>query len=363
MRVMTQHEALRFVDEHCALFDAEARRNPFMCAAWMRLFIQHIATDAWTFFAPVTDDGASLMLFYSDDGRRTWHAVSNYYTSLYSPHISTLDDTTARQRAVAALIEQVATCRPRPAILDLSPLDDAADDTLALRQTLAARGWLTRQYDRFGNWYLPCAGLSFADYMAARDSQTRNTWTRKKKQFAANGQARLEIVQAPEDVARGMDAYERIYALSWKQPEPYAGFVRDWATVCAQHGWLRLGLAWVRDVPIAAQFWFTLHGRASIFKLAYDQEYAKLSAGTVLSAHLFEQALDHDRVTEIDYLTGDDPYKQSWMTARRQRVGLVACNPMTLRGIAAGAREMAGQMRQRLRRASTPGQPGVESGS
>ncbi|MFA9438803.1 GNAT family N-acetyltransferase [Uliginosibacterium sp. sgz301328] len=350
MRVMTQHETLRFIDEYRELFDAEARRNPFMCAAWMRLFVQHIATGAWSFFAPVADDGRSLMLFYSDDGRRTWHAVANYYTSLHSPLVSTLDAGAARQRAITALVEQIATYRPRPAILDLAPLDEDDGDTQSLRQALAARGWLTRQYDRFGNWYLPCKGVSFSDYMAARDSQTRNTWTRKKKQFAANGEARLEIVQAPADVPRAMDAYERIYALSWKQPEPYAGFVRDWAMACAQHGWLRLGLAWQGDVPIAAQFWFTLHGRASIFKLAYDQEYARLSAGTVLSAHLFEYALDHDRVSEIDYLTGDDPYKRSWMGARRQRIGLVACNPMTLRGIAAGAREMAGQMRQRLRR-------------
>ena len=75
-----------------------------------------------------------------------------------------------------------------------------------------------------------------------------------------------------------------------------------------------------------------------------------LSAGTVLSAHLFKHALDEDRVVEIDYLTGDDAYKQSWMTERRQRVGIIACNPRTPRGLMIGARELAGALKQRLQR-------------
>ena len=61
--------------------------------------------------------------------------------------------------------------------------------------------------------------------------------------------------------------------------------------------------------------------RAYIFKLAYDEEYAKWSAGTVLTAHMFRHELDIDRVVEIDYLTGDDPYKGAWMTQRRERTG------------------------------------------
>src|SRR5687767_13722369 len=138
-----------------------------------------------------------------------------------------------------------------------------------------------------------------------------------------------------------MDAYEKVFAKSWKKPEPYGSFVRQWALICARNNWLRLGVAWLGDLPIAAQFWFTMHGRASIFKLAYDEEYSQLSAGTVLSAHMFSHALDVDRVLEIDYLTGDDAYKQSWMTQRRQRSGILACNTMTLCGLHTVAQDLA----------------------
>ncbi len=93
--------------------------------------------------------------------------------------------------------------------------------------------------------------------------------------------------------------------------------------------------------PGSAQFWFTIDRRAYIFKLAYDEAFNKWSAGTVLTAHLMRQALDEDRVVEVDYLTGDDPYKKSWMSQRRERIGLLACNLRSVRGIAMAAREVA----------------------
>jgi hypothetical protein len=48
----------------------------------------------------------------------------------------------------------------------------------------------------------------------------------------------------------------------------------------------------------------------------------KLSAGSVLTQALIQHAMDVDRVTEVDYLTGDDAYRADWMALRRKRVGL-----------------------------------------
>jgi CelD/BcsL family acetyltransferase involved in cellulose biosynthesis len=104
---------------------------------------------------------------------------------------------------------------------------------------------------------------------------------------------------------------------------------------------LRLGILDWQGEPVAAQFWFTLDGRANIFKLAYDDRHRALSAGTVLSAAMFQHALEVDGVKEIDFLAGDDAYKQDWMSARRQRVGLVATDPRTLLGLSVGLAEKA----------------------
>jgi CelD/BcsL family acetyltransferase involved in cellulose biosynthesis len=58
---------------------------------------------------------------------------------------------------------------------------------------------------------------------------------------------------------------------------------------------------------------------------------------------MMEYVLDVDRVREVDYLTGDDKYKQDWMTHRRERWGILAMNPRTLRGALAIARHVGGR--------------------
>jgi CelD/BcsL family acetyltransferase involved in cellulose biosynthesis len=349
MKLFNKDQAIEFIQQRAELLDSAATQsmNPFACSAWVLHFIEQIAEDSWTFIVPESAaHGQGLMLLYSEN--RMLHrctALSNYYSSLYSPLVST---TSNRKGAIGELVHQLITSRRRCAVINFNPLDGDAVDTKVLASVFSDQRWYVKRYFCFGNWYLPCEDLIFDEYMKQRDSKLFNTWSRKSKKFNSANGARVEIV-APSRVEAGMDAYDCVYAQSWKKPEPYPNFVRGWARICARNGWLRLGLAFVEDVPIAAQFWFTIAGHAYIFKLAYDEKYSKWSAGTVLTAHMIKHALEVDRVVEIDYLTGDDAYKQSWMTKRRERVGLLLCNPRTLRGLARAAAEFSGEVRQRLR--------------
>ena len=67
-----------------------------------------------------------------------------------------------------------------------------------------------------------------------------------------------------------------------------------------------------------------------------------------------KHAIDQDQVREVDYLTGDDVYKQSWMTHRRERWGLVAYDPMTVGGAAGLVREAAGRAAKSVLRKVLP---------
>jgi hypothetical protein len=347
MHLLNKEEALEFLSHRSAYLDLAERHNPFAGAAWTTLFVEHIARDDWTFVIPESHvGGESFMLLYSEDGKlHRRAAVANYYASLYSPIISDVPPGSERGAPVRHLIEQLSGLRPACSTLQMAPLDDEAPDSHHLRAAFSDSGWYVRRYDCFGNWYLPCGALTFQSYMEGRDSRLVNTWRRKLKKFRQK-HGRLQIVTEAGQVDAAMDAYEHVYALSWKQPEPHRDFIRAWAKACAERGWLRLGLAWIGDEPIASQFWFTLHDRACIFKLAYDEVHAEFSAGTLLSAHMFEHAIDQDQVDEIDYLSGDDGYKRSWMPLRRQRVGIKACNLHTMRGVASAAWERAGDLRR-----------------
>ncbi len=344
---LTKAEALRYLEAHAPTLDAlQNPRNPFGSSAWLQHFVAEVAEDDWTLFFPeASGDGHSLMCLVLDPRHPSRaRPLSNYYTSLYAPFASTAADRGAAQQA---LVRDLARERPQLSTANFAPLDAACPDVLGLEAALAANAWYVRRYFCFGNCHLPCAGLSFDSYMAARDSKLRSTFERKSKKLLAAGS--LQIVTRPDEVDVAMSAYEAIYEKSWKRPEPYPTFARGWARHCAERGWLRLGIARVGDTPVAAQIWFVFDGRAYIFKLVYDEAHAKSSAGTVLTAHLMRHVLDVDKVVEVDFLSGDDPYKSSWMSLRRERIGLVACNLRSAEGLLLAAKEMAAKATAPLR--------------
>lgn len=356
MHNLNRREVISFVEDRCDLFDAASAANPFASSQWVLHFLECIAQDDWTFLAPEYPvDGQSTMLLYQrPEAPRRYLSLTNYDAPLYSPLISSAQD---RGTALQGLVRQIIATQPRCIAINFAPLDAEAYDTSQLARTFEANGWYAKRYFCFGNWHLPCAGLSFEQYMSSRDPQLYNTWRYRLNRFANTDGATLEILTRPEDVARGMAAYERINQRSWKKAEPHPDFIRGWAEICAREGWLRLGLACVGDTPIAAQFWFTTGQRAYIFKLACDESYARFSPDTLLSAYMIHHSLEIDRVHEIDYMTGDDGYKRSWMPLRRERIGLMMCNPRTARGLLLATHQLASEARQRWLDAIRPANP------
>jgi len=64
---------------------------------------------------------------------------------------------------------------------------------------------------------------------------------------------------------------------------------------------------------------------------------------------MIRHMIEHERVSELDFGRGDDPYKQGWVAERRQRIGLLLINPLRPGGILALARHTMGRIKARLR--------------
>jgi CelD/BcsL family acetyltransferase involved in cellulose biosynthesis len=271
-------------------------------------------------------------------GARSFTSLSNYYTLRYAPIVDGGDG----RAALAALIEGLRARRPRYAVLHFEPLaaDAALSDDLGV--ALRGAGLVTRRYFRFGNWYDDTRGLSFRDYLARRPAALRNTFRRNSARLAGAGAVRFAMVQDGCSVADALARYEQVYAASWKRSEPYPAFMRRLATSLAAAGALRLGLLYVHDRPVAAQIWLVQRGRAMLYKLAHDRAFDALSPGTVLTMRMLERLLDEEHVSELDLGAGDDPYKRLWASRRRERIGLVAFDPLTWRGALGAFRHVAG---------------------
>jgi Acetyltransferase (GNAT) domain len=231
----------------------------------------------------------------------------------------------------------------------LTRLDALAGDTPGLGTFvigLRRAGLVVQRFDHFGNWHEPVADLSFADYLATRPGALRSTIRRKMRR--AEPGSDFALVAGTPGLAEGIAAFEEVYARSWKEPEPFAAFNPALMRATAAAGLLRLGILRLSGQAAAVQFWIVSGGRAILLKLAHDEAFAAFSPGTVLTALMIERLLGSERIVELDFGRGDDPYKRDWCGHRRQRVGLVLANPWRRRGMAAIGASLLGRARRRL---------------
>ncbi|MCB1777870.1 MAG: GNAT family N-acetyltransferase [Candidatus Competibacteraceae bacterium] len=264
--------------------------------------------------------------------------LSTFYTPLYAPIHEDLLDFEALTGCFTQLRKSASI-----SIINLAPLDPDGHFFPAAFSALRQAGWLTDRYFCFGNWYALLERPDFAAYFASLPSQLRNTVKRARKKLDKERTFALVIQTQPDSgLGQAVDEFVMVYNHSWKRPEPYPDFIPELCKLAAAQGWLRLGIVRLDGQPIAAQIWLVCAGTAYIVKLAYHRNYAKFSAGSVLTAHLMQHVIDIDKVMAIDYLIGDDRYKQDWTPLRRERHGIIAFNLRTVRGCLAAAQHFAG---------------------
>lgn len=271
--------------------------------------------------------------------------LGNFYTALYQPFCSqdvSIDEISFLIKAIQSDFRPVAEFR-------FFSMNKNSKAYSLLHEGMRAAGLSAFKFFCFGNWFLPVVS-SWDSYFSTRSGELKNTIVRMSKRFQ-NAGGYFEVLQNVSELDRGLNAYYKVYAASWKNPEPYSQFIGSMCNIYARRGQLRIGLAWLGDEAIAAQLWIVANRKANIYKLAFDDRYSKYSPGTLLSAFMLKSTIDVDNVSEVDYLIGDDAYKKSWMSHRRERWGIVAYNPATLPGIFFMAREIIGRFVRRFSKA------------
>jgi len=280
-------------------------------------------------------------------GAKGWRSLSNYYTPLFSPLKSFGFD---GGEALVSLFK-LASQQEKWHWVDFEPLSQQSK--VQLLEVLEASGFSVFPYFRFGNWYQSLDGCSFQEYAAGLSSRLRNTVVRREKKLNKSGEMTFQLFQDEKNLEQGIQAYWHVYQASWKLDEPHPEFINKLVCWAAREKWLRLGVIYLDGQACAVQLWFVYNGVASIYKLAYREDFKHLSPGTVLSWYMFKHVIDVDQVEEIDYLVGDDAYKSDWMSQRRARWGVVAFNRRTILGRLLAAKEsMVRYVKARLNRPS-----------
>jgi len=306
-----------------SLFRKGEQESLFFSRIWLENLTAHALTEQQSLLlACVVEDERFLSILpLIEPLEGDLSSLSSNFTSLYSLLISHSDQQDAILDCLAVGLSQMSAH-----LIHFEPIDTNDDNIIRLRQRMEYHGFQSHSYFRFYNWTHPLKGQSFDEYMADRPANLRNTITRKQHKLEREHGYDIRLFNNNSSdhslLNKVLADYHAVYKTSWKSNEFFADFTPTLVKSCSQKGWLRLAILYVNEQPIAAQIWFVAQHKANIYRLVYDEDWKRYSPGSILTEYLMRYAIDTDKVTEIDFLTGNERYKQDWMTVRKERLGI-----------------------------------------
>ena len=295
---------------------------PFDRAEWFALLA---ATGLTPLIAIASDSDSTAALALTEDrGRIT--PLRNWYSFTWREFAPAGP---AGDRLLEAIARQLRG-RGHRVTLEPVPGEDGSAERLA--RAFHAAGWRVAVEPCDINHILPVRGRSFGEYWDGRPGSLRTTLKRKAKKVETEVLTRFDAGIWAE--------YEAIYAASWKPAEDFPAMLHAFAQAEGAAGRLRLGVARAAGVAVAAQCWTVENSIAYIHKLAHLESHKQLSAGTALSAALFQYVIDVDRVALVDFGTGDQSYKADWMEEARPRFRIDCLDPARLQSWPSLAKRM-----------------------
>ncbi len=295
------HDRVNVLQDLLAKGNVARAPSPFDRAEWYSLLAQ---TGLTPLIAIASDAENSAALALTQDVGRI-SPLRNWYSFTWRQLAP------AGQHGDQLLAEIARQLKSRGRRVTLEPVPDEDGSATRLARAFSNTGWRVEVTRCDINHVLHIGGQNFAQYWSDRPGPLRTTLKRKAKKV------QVKVLTHFDD--RLWDDYERIYSSSWKPAEDQPAMLRQFAREEGESGRLRFGMAWHGGEPVAAQCWTVENGTAFIHKLAYLENARKLSAGTTLSACMFEHVIDIDAVSLVDFGTGDQAYKADWMNATRPR--------------------------------------------
>ena len=305
-----------------ALFTRASQDSVFFSRPWFENLVATVLEDDQVMQLACVVDGANvqaiLPLLKGEGGH--WRGLTHLYSSLYSLLLADNN----RQAVLECLVHGLDQLPFKS--LRLDPVSENDTNMQELQQVMVASGYECHRNFHFYNWIYRVQGRSFEEYMAERPARLRNTIARKQRKLEREHGYDIRLF-TDQNLDQAIADFTAVYNASWKAKELFGGFIEGLVQRLSEAGWLRLAILYIEGQPVAAQFWFVVSGKASIFKLAYDEAWKRYSPGSILISYLMEYVIETDKVEEIDFLTGNDAYKADWMSERRERWRLYCAKP------------------------------------
>lgn len=198
----------------------------------------------------------------------------------------------------------------------------------------------------------------WSDPASRFNSRRRSDLRRAVRRAEALGAVSYELI-SPDAVAFPalFDEAVRVEARGWKQQAGTAmacdqaklAFFRCFLAQAAERGILRIGFMRIDGQAAAMQLALEYAGRFWLFKIGYDEAYARCSPGTLLMLHTLGEAARRGNCA-YELLGEDEGWIEDLWTHDKNACLRLQLYPRSWRGMAALALDGRQWLRERLRR-------------
>jgi CelD/BcsL family acetyltransferase involved in cellulose biosynthesis len=154
---------------------------------------------------------------------------------------------------------------------------------------------------------------TWEEYLAGLSKKNRHELRRKLRKLSRVGEARLETLDQPAEVAAALDDFLRLYRESRADKaafmtEEMERFFRAIVAALAAEEQVELIFLALGGVRVAAVLCFCADDECLLYNSGYDPDYAYLSVGLLSKALALRKAIEEGK-QRFDFLRGAEPYK------------------------------------------------------
>jgi CelD/BcsL family acetyltransferase involved in cellulose biosynthesis len=310
------------------------RHVPFLCFDWFKIWLKHFLRENKLFILLVyrRDDLLAIAPFTFKIDKfkgmisiKKIELIGNFHSHVRNIILGNLSND-AKRLSLGALFHFLQN---EYTDWDVIELDSMPEENIAfsiLKEIIAEKGLKQREYFCFGDWFLDGIDSSGDEYLKKRSKNTRSGVRKKKRRMEKLGHLEFRVGTEEEKLDEYLALYEEVRGKSWKHPETDRAFLKESRFMAAKKQDLKFGFLFFNGSPIATLFSIISNNTAYLMEVVYDSEFDRFSPGEIIHGEFIKYLIDVDRITEVDALRGDEPYKESWTPQRRERRGILVFN-------------------------------------
>jgi CelD/BcsL family acetyltransferase involved in cellulose biosynthesis len=343
MQVYTSVDALP--ERVTAFVDATAKNDFFRSLAWFRTVLATAGRhgdEGRVYVAEIAGQPIAALIGSERHGAGILNttmflgAGQGIYAVTFAPVL----DPELGDAGLTTIVSGLARQVPRLDVLRFDGLDPCSVDFSVLWRALRRSGMLLQRFANLNIWTEEVGRAGIAEYMAGRPASIRE-WADGGSAGLASSM-RFECVADGVDLARPLVDYALVDVQSSRAHEPYPDCTPALARAAAARGLLRLGLLYFDDQPVAAQIWIVSGGTATIWRERHAACIDGLPLQAKLTAMMLSSLFETHRIRRIEFSRDTAEIAPAWAGVRRERVGVIACNPRSGKGWLAAARHIGG---------------------